>query len=254
MFNNVSSKIKISAWVVLIIGIIASIVLGIICISTGAQVNQLLNYSNSFFGMGGSPSGSGTGLILGGIAIIIFGSIMSYVFALLVRGFGQIVFNTQSIASHAYGNNQRGQNSAPASHPAPASASQPAPVHQSAVTPAPVFERQPVSAEQPKNAETFERQPARTESPKTAEPFESQPNFMKPQPEVQQPAARPEMERATEATQQAEAEVPQKPEDPQQTEGLQEPKTSQEQPVFCGQCGAKNEASYTFCMKCGSKL
>ena len=105
MFNNVSGKLKICSWVVLIIGSVSSIVGGILCFSLANTINQVSSLSSySLFDASPRSSGAGTGVVFLGIAVIVFGIALSYVFALLVRGFGQIVNNTQTLVVRSYQN------------------------------------------------------------------------------------------------------------------------------------------------------
>ena len=111
MFTNTGSKLKVAAKAVLVIGIILSLFLGIVFIVLGGGLNASLRgltsgYSDLF---GGALEGAlrvpsyGTPLIFLGIFTILFGVVISYVVALLVQGYGQIVENTSILAGKPEG-------------------------------------------------------------------------------------------------------------------------------------------------------
>ena len=86
MFNNIGRKIKVFAIVSFILGIIASIVFGIICIVLGNQIS-----SNSY----GAEKEAGTELVTYGITFLITGCIGSWLGSLTTYGFGELIEQNQ---------------------------------------------------------------------------------------------------------------------------------------------------------------
>lgn len=82
MFDNISDKMKSAATALAILGIIGSIIIGIIIISEA---------NNSYY-----PSATGT---LSGWLVIIVGSLSSWVSSFTLYGFGQLIENTDAICS-----------------------------------------------------------------------------------------------------------------------------------------------------------
>lgn len=74
MFDNISGKIKTLAVVTTIIGIIASVIIGIVVLVTADELAFL------------------------GIIVIILGSLFSWASSFLIYGFGELIENTQVIA------------------------------------------------------------------------------------------------------------------------------------------------------------
>lgn len=87
MFDDVGNKIKGVASVLCWIGIICSILLGLILISGGASLNSGY-YSN----------GAGTALIIEGLIVMVVGCLFSWIGSLMVYGFGELIDNSN--ASH----------------------------------------------------------------------------------------------------------------------------------------------------------
>lgn len=86
MFNNVGGSLKGIATIVCWLGIICSCIAGIMGIMSGVEINN--NYYSD---------GSGTTLIVGGLVIMVVGSILSWVSSLAVYGFGELVENSSII-------------------------------------------------------------------------------------------------------------------------------------------------------------
>jgi len=86
MWDNISEKIKILAKVIAWLGIISSVIGGIILISQGVKINH-----NSW-------NGSGGGLfILSGIGTLIVGPILSWIGSFFMYGFGELIENSEAI-------------------------------------------------------------------------------------------------------------------------------------------------------------
>lgn len=86
MFNDVGGSLKGIATIVCWLGIICSCIAGIMGIMSGVEIKN--NYYSD---------GPGTILIVGGMAIIIVGSFLSWVGSLAVYGFGELVENSSII-------------------------------------------------------------------------------------------------------------------------------------------------------------
>ncbi len=93
MFNNVGSKIKTLAKVLCWVGIILSVVSGIIIMVAGNNIPFNYNYGyNSYRNSGFSGSTFVIGLI-----VIVVGSLCSWLSSLFTYGFGQLIENTDNI-------------------------------------------------------------------------------------------------------------------------------------------------------------
>ena len=88
MFDNIGGKIKGLAKFFCWLGIIASVIGGIAIIVAGAQMNSYYySYSSSVI----------TTAILSGIAVMVFGSLISWIGSFLLYGFGQLVDNSDKL-------------------------------------------------------------------------------------------------------------------------------------------------------------
>lgn len=72
MFDNIGRSLKTLAYIILVLGIIASVVLGIVLLATSAGL---------------------------GILVIICGSIVSWIGSAILFGFGQLIENSDAIVS-----------------------------------------------------------------------------------------------------------------------------------------------------------
>jgi uncharacterized integral membrane protein len=87
MFNNVGHKIKTVAKIFTWIGIISCVLCGFIIIFSGGNINKM---TGVYFGYAAS--------IPSGLAIMIMGSIGSWLLNLTLYGFGELVENSTRIA------------------------------------------------------------------------------------------------------------------------------------------------------------
>ena len=103
MFNNIGRKIKTFAKVMCWIGIIASVVAGLVMIATsfssyapaaGIVTGILTAVLGSLFSWVGSVT------VFGGIGVALLGSLLSWVGSFLMVGFGELVENTAEIAAN----------------------------------------------------------------------------------------------------------------------------------------------------------
>ena len=85
MFDNIGGKIQGLAKVICWIGIIASIILGIVIIMGASQSYGYYRRTD-------------TGTIFAGIAVIVGGSLLSWVGSFVLYGFGELVENSSIIA------------------------------------------------------------------------------------------------------------------------------------------------------------
>ena len=83
MFDNIGGKIKTVAKVICWLGIIASVIMGIIMIkqATGRYYNN-------------------DEMVIAGIATIIGGSLLSWIGSFFTYGFGQLIENSESIKNY----------------------------------------------------------------------------------------------------------------------------------------------------------
>ncbi len=87
MFNNIGSKIKSFAKFIFWIGVIFSVAIAIIFVYFGLKESS---YSTS----------QGIGYIIGGILIIPFGIVISWLETFLLYGFGELIDSNKKILEH----------------------------------------------------------------------------------------------------------------------------------------------------------
>ncbi len=91
MFNNIGRKIKTLAKVLCWLGIIASVISGIVMVFTGVAVNS----TSVVRGYGATADElSGTAAVIGGIVMMVVGSLVSWIGSFCMYGFGQLVENS----------------------------------------------------------------------------------------------------------------------------------------------------------------
>ena len=83
MFENIGGKIKALAKVVTWIGIIGSVLAGIIMISAGSR------------------GSGGTLMVLPGLLMMVIGSLSAWIASFVLYGFGQLIENSDKIASRS---------------------------------------------------------------------------------------------------------------------------------------------------------
>ncbi len=86
MYTNIGGKIKAVAKVAAWLGIIASVVSGITMMSAG----NLYSYGIDFGGLG----------VIGGILVIVVGSVIAWLSSLALYGFGELIERTAEIAEN----------------------------------------------------------------------------------------------------------------------------------------------------------
>jgi hypothetical protein len=97
MLNNAGKKITFWSNVLLYVGIAVSVIIGFILIWNGAQTNTFnYAYYRSGYVMNSGMMGGGRTVILG-FLVIAFGSLLSWLWALLLRAFGDLVTDTRAI-------------------------------------------------------------------------------------------------------------------------------------------------------------
>ena len=92
MFDNIGGKIKKLAKVLCWIGIIFSVILGVLMMVSGGSYSRY----------GYSSSGGG---VLAGLLTIVLGSLLSWIGSFFTYGFGQLIENTDDIRSKMKGLN-----------------------------------------------------------------------------------------------------------------------------------------------------
>ena len=88
MFNNIGAKIKTLAKILCWIGIIGSVISGIVIIAAGSKGGY---YSTPY---GSISSGSA---VVAGILTMVLGSLLSWIGSFFAYGFGQLIENTDRI-------------------------------------------------------------------------------------------------------------------------------------------------------------
>lgn len=92
MFKNIGKKIKVFAKVICWLGIIFSVISGIILIVAGVNNDDIRTIIN-----GTVQYMDSTMLIVLGVVVLILGPIVSWIGSFMTYGFGEIVDNTQAI-------------------------------------------------------------------------------------------------------------------------------------------------------------
>ena len=95
MFDNIGAKIMKLAKVLCWIGIILSVISGIVIMVGGANVSRV---ASSYYGYGSSVTGGSAVLV--GILTIVLGSLLSWIGSFFTYGFGQLIENTDYIRSN----------------------------------------------------------------------------------------------------------------------------------------------------------
>ena len=93
MFNNIGGKIKGLAKFLCWLGIILSVIIGVIMIIAAAS-----SRSYTFDSYGEKITLSTGGSIVAGILIIVFGSLASWIGSFFMYGFGELVENSKKVA------------------------------------------------------------------------------------------------------------------------------------------------------------
>ena len=97
MLHNTSRKISIWAQVVLYAGIVLSIVAGFLIIWNNAQM-PTLRYTYYHMGVLYHTGFAHSGMaVIGGFLVMIFGSLFSWLLALLLKAFGELTSDTRAI-------------------------------------------------------------------------------------------------------------------------------------------------------------
>lgn len=97
MLNNAGKKITFWANVLLYLGIGISFVIGLVMIWNGAQINTYhYTYTNYGYMLNTGMMGGGRAVLMG-FLVIVFGSLLSWLWALLLRAFGDLVTDTRAI-------------------------------------------------------------------------------------------------------------------------------------------------------------
>ncbi len=93
MFNNIGGKIKGLAKFLCWLGIILSVIIGVILIIAAAS-----SRSYTFDGYGERITLSSGGSVVAGILVIVFGSLASWIGSFFMYGFGELVENSKKVA------------------------------------------------------------------------------------------------------------------------------------------------------------
>lgn len=93
MFNNIGGKIKGLAKFMCWLGIILSVIIGVIMIIAAAS-----SRSYTFDSYGEKITLSTGGSIVAGILVIVFGSLASWIGSFFMYGFGELVENSKKVA------------------------------------------------------------------------------------------------------------------------------------------------------------
>lgn len=101
MFNNIGGKIKTLAFLLAVLGIMMSVIVGILTIIIPVTQNGFTGGNHSI------PASQ----IWSGILIIVIGSLSSWIGSFLLYGFGQLIESAQNIEKHIIGINSTNKSS-----------------------------------------------------------------------------------------------------------------------------------------------
>jgi len=98
MFNNIGEKIKKLAVVVCWIGIIGSLILGILVVAAPNSINYNYNYKVNVNGNTVASSSNIAAQVITGVIVFVIGSLASWISSFFLYGFGELVSNSKKIA------------------------------------------------------------------------------------------------------------------------------------------------------------
>ena len=122
MFKNIGGKIKVLAVILCILGMVASVVIGVIMIAGGGFLTNIGRYGGYAYG-----SSAGSAAIVVGILIIIFGCLFSWIGSFALYGYGELIVKTTETAENTRALVMSMMNNGGGNGPAPAQEAQPGP-------------------------------------------------------------------------------------------------------------------------------
>ena len=96
MFNNIGKKIKTLAKVLCWIGIIVSVLSGIVIMAASGQISDSYNSYSYNYNSAGLNISSGAAVVAG-ILVIVLGALFSWIGSFVLYGFGQMVDNSDKL-------------------------------------------------------------------------------------------------------------------------------------------------------------
>ena len=96
MFSNIGEKIKKLAAIICWIGIICSLILGIVVVVAPNSI--LYNYRVNVNGTTVASSNSIVAQVITGVLVFVIGSLASWISSFVLYGFGELVSNSKKIA------------------------------------------------------------------------------------------------------------------------------------------------------------
>ena len=97
MLNNAGKKIVLWSRILLYAGVAASVIVGLWLIWSGTQVNTVrIAYTRMGY-LYNTGFGNGGRMVICGFLVILFGSLVSWLWALLMRAFGDLALDTKAI-------------------------------------------------------------------------------------------------------------------------------------------------------------
>ncbi len=96
MFTNIGEKIKKLAVIICWIGIICSLILGIVIVVAPNSI--LYNYRVNVNGTTVVSSSNTVALVITGVLLFVIGSLASWIGSFVLYGFGELVSNSKKIA------------------------------------------------------------------------------------------------------------------------------------------------------------
>jgi len=98
MFSNIGEKIKKLAAIICWIGIICSLILGIVVVVAPNSINYNYNYRVNVNGTTVASSNNVAAQVVTGVILFVIGSLASWIGSFLLYGFGELVSNSKKIA------------------------------------------------------------------------------------------------------------------------------------------------------------
>ena len=122
MFKNIGGKIKVLAVVLCILGMVVSVVLGVIMIAGGCVLANIGRYGGYAYGSAGPVA------IVAGILIIVVGCLFSWIGSFALYGYGELIVKTTETADNTRALVMSMMNQAGGNGPAPVQEDAPGPV------------------------------------------------------------------------------------------------------------------------------
>ena len=94
MFSNIGEKIKKLAMIICWIGIIFSLILGVVVVVAPSSIRYHLNVNGNTVASNSNIAAQ----VISGVLVFVIGSLASWISSFVVYGFGELISNSKKIA------------------------------------------------------------------------------------------------------------------------------------------------------------